>query len=82
MIDGLVYGEDPRQGFVENSVFYHPQMKFKYPVPAGWQLQNSPIQVQMAPADGKALIVFSLSTQKTLDEALKKNVEDLNLTVG
>ena len=80
MIDGLVYGEDPRQGFVENSVFYHPEMKFSYPIPAGWQLQNSPIQVQMAPADGKALIVFSLSTQKTPEEALKKNLEDLNLT--
>ena len=81
MIDGLVYGEDPRQGFVENSVFYHPEMKFKYPVPSGWQLQNSPIQVQMAPADGKALIIFSLAGQKTLDEALKKNLADLNLTL-
>ncbi len=81
MIDGLVYGEDPRQGFVENNVFYHPQMKFRYPVPGGWNLQNSPIQVQMAPADGKALIVFSLSDQKTLDEALKKSLEALNLTL-
>jgi predicted Zn-dependent protease len=24
MIDGLVYGEDPKQGFVENNMFYHP----------------------------------------------------------
>src|SRR5690606_22400229 len=23
MIDGIVYGEDPKQGFVENQVFYH-----------------------------------------------------------
>ncbi len=81
MIDGLVYGEDPRQGFVENSVFYHPEMKFSYPIPTGWQLENSPLQVQMAPADGKALIVFSLSDQKTPDEALKKNLEDLKLTL-
>ena len=81
MIDRLVYGEDPRQGFVENNIFYHPQLKFKYPVPAGWNLENSPIQVQMAPPDGNALIVFSLSGQKTLDEALDKNVKDLNLTL-
>ncbi len=81
MIDGLVYGEDPRQGFVENGIFYHPQMKFKYPVPAGWNLSNSPIQVQMAPPDGKALIVFSLSKEKTPDAALKKNLADLNLTL-
>lgn len=81
MIDGMVYGEDPRQGFVENGVFYHPELKFRYPFPTSWQLVNSPLQVQMAPSDGKALIVFSLSSQKTPEEALKKNLEDLNLTL-
>jgi predicted Zn-dependent protease len=81
MIDGLVYGEDPRQGFVENNVFYHPAMKFKYPVPAGWQLQNSPIQVQMAPADGNALMIFTVAPQKTLEEAGQKTLADLKLTV-
>ncbi len=80
MIDGLVYGEDPRQGYVEGNVFYHPAMKFKYPVPSGWQLQNSPIQVQMAPADGSALMIFSLSEEKTVEAAQKKSLEDLNLT--
>ncbi len=81
MIDGLVYGEDPRQGYVEANVFYHPEMKFKYPVPQGWQLQNSPIQVQMAPADGKAVIIFTLAQQKTLEEATQQTLAGLNLTV-
>ena len=31
-IDGLVFGPDPRQGFVENSIFYHPALKFQFPV--------------------------------------------------
>ena len=81
MIDGLVYGEDPRQGFVEANVFYHPDMKFKYPIPSGWQLQNSPMQVQMAPKDGSAMMVFMMAQQKTLEEAAQKNLTDLNLTV-
>jgi predicted Zn-dependent protease len=81
MIDGLVYGEDPRQGFVEANMFYHPDMKFKYPIPVGWQLQNSPMQVQMAPKDGKAMMVFMMAQQKTLEEAAQKNLTDLNLTV-
>jgi len=81
MIDGLVYGEDPRQGFVEANMFYHPEMKFKYPVPPGWQLQNSPIQVQMAPKDGNALMIFTTAPQKTLEEAGQKTLADLNLTV-
>jgi predicted Zn-dependent protease len=81
MIDGLVYGEDPRQGFVEANMFYHPDMKFKYPIPAGWQLQNSPMQVQMAPKDGSAMIVFMMAQQKTLEEAAQKNLTDLKLDV-
>jgi predicted Zn-dependent protease len=81
MIDGLVYGEDPRQGFVENNMFFHPEMKFKYPVPPGWQVQNSPIQVHMAPKDGNALMIFTMAPQKTLEEAGQKTLADLNLTV-
>lgn len=81
MIDGLVYGDDPRQGFVENNIFYHPEMKFKYPVPAGWQFENSPMQVSMAPKDGKALIAFLAPGQKSLDEAAQKMVEELKVTV-
>lgn len=61
MLDGLTYGEDPRQGFVENSTFYHPDLKFQMPVPTGWQHQNSPQQFQMAPQDGKALMFLALA---------------------
>jgi predicted Zn-dependent protease len=81
MIDGLVYGEDPRQGFVEANMFYHPGLKFKYPIPVGWQLQNSPMQVQMAPKDGNAMMVFMMAQQKTLEEAAQKNLTDLKLDV-
>ena len=81
MIDGLVYGDDPRQGFTEANMFYHPDMRLKYPVPPGWQLQNSPMQVQMAPKDGNALMIFTMAPQKTLEEASQKTLADLNLTV-
>ncbi len=81
LIDGIVYGDDPRQGYVENSVFYHPELKFQFPVPAGWQLQNLPQQVQMAPEDGRALMIFTLSQQKSLDEAANQTIKDLKLDV-
>lgn len=81
LIDGLVYGDDPRQGFVENNVFYHPEMKFKYPVPAGWQFENSPLQVSMAPKDGKAVMAFLLSDKKTAEEAAQGFVTEMKVTV-
>jgi predicted Zn-dependent protease len=81
MIDGMVYGEDPRQGYVESNVFYHPEMKFRFPVPAGWKLGNSPLQVQMAPEDGRAMMVFMLAQQKSAQEAAEITLQELNLTV-
>lgn len=81
MIDGMVYGEDPRQGYVDGNVFYHPDMKFRFPVPTGWKLENSPLQVQMAPDDGRALMVFMLARQKSAAEAAEVTMKELNLTV-
>ena len=81
MVDGLVYGEDPRQGFTENNTFYHPDLKFQFPYPAGWKLHNSPTQVQVVPENGKALLVFTFSTKKTLAEAAKEIVDNFKLTV-
>ncbi len=80
-IDGIVYGEDPRQGYVDNGVFYHPELKFQFPVPYGWQLANSPTQVQMAPQDGKALMIFTLAQEKTLDAAAQAAVQNFKLNV-
>ena len=66
-IDGLVFGDDPRQGFVENGTFYHPGMRFRFSVPAGWKVQNAPARVTMASDKGDAAVIFQ--TEKT-DESL------------
>ncbi len=81
MIDGIVYGEDPRQGYVENNKFYHPVMKFEFPTVKDWQLQNSPAQVQMVPKDGKAVIIFSLAQGKSLNEAKQAAIQQDSLKV-
>ncbi|KAA6430681.1 M48 family metalloprotease [Rufibacter glacialis] len=79
MIDGLIYGEDPKQGFVENSIFYHPELKFQFPIPAGWQHQNTPQQVQMAPQDGKAMMFLRLAQGTSLQAAAQKMLTDNQL---
>lgn len=79
MIDGLMYGEDPRQGFVENSNFYHPELKFQYSIPSGWQTANSPQQVQMAPEDGKAVMILQLGQGASLEAAAQATAEKYQL---
>ncbi len=81
MINGIVYGEDPRQGYVEGSIFYHPELRFKFTFPAGWTLTNSPLQVTIVPADGKALILFTLASQKTLEAAVDTTMQQFQLSL-
>ncbi|CCH56830.1 peptidase M48 Ste24p [Fibrisoma limi BUZ 3] len=81
MIDGIVFGEDPKQGFVENAIFYHPQLKFQFPVPNGWQHQNSPSQFQMAAKDGKSAMILMLAKGNSLDEAAQNTVQQFGLRV-
>jgi len=81
MIDGIVYGEDPREGYVEGNIFYHPELKFKFSFPSGWQYENLPVQVNMAPEDGKALMVFTFAPYKNLQTAADSTLLQLGLTL-
>ncbi len=81
MIDGLIFGEDPQQGYVEDDYFYHPGLKFKFPIPRGWRTANSPQQFQMADKDGKAMMVLLPSQSKTGQEAAQAFNEKQQLRV-
>jgi len=50
-LDGLVFGDDPREGIVRGREFIHPEMRFRLAFPEGWQIQNGKQQVTARPAD-------------------------------
>ncbi len=81
LIDGLIYGDDPRQGYVQNNVFYHPEMKFQFPIPSGWETINTPSKVQIAPRDGNAAIILSIGGNGTLESAAQMAVSQDSLRV-
>jgi predicted Zn-dependent protease len=70
-IDGLVYGEDPRQGYVLDHVFYHPDLHFQFPVPVNWKFKNTPSRVQMVSEREEAVILFSLTAGPSPYEAAR-----------
>ncbi len=47
-VDNVVYGDNPREGFVQSGVFYQPDLQFQFNVPNGWAVANMPAVVQMA----------------------------------
>jgi predicted Zn-dependent protease len=66
-IDGIVYGDDPRQGFVENGEFYHPELQFQFPVPDGWKVQNSASTVMIIEPEQAAFVQMTLSDAQSPD---------------
>lgn len=69
-IEGLVLGDDPRQGFVEGSVFYHPDLRFRFPVPRGFKIVNQPTQVVMVEGQNRAMLGFTGAREKSLQRAV------------
>lgn len=64
-VDGVVYGDDPRQGYAQGNVFYHPTLGFSLAYPQGWKFQNTPSEVTLASADEQA--AFVLQAEKTAE---------------
>ena len=57
IIDGLIYGDSPEQGFVRKHAFFHPVMKFAYQVPESFTITNSAESVQARGEDGGVMIL-------------------------
>ncbi len=74
VIDGLVYGDDPRQGYTEKGVYYHPGHRLQFPVPTGWKVNDTPSAVQMVSPKKEAVILFSGTTGTTHSDAAQKFV--------
>ena len=80
-IDGLLYGDDPRQGYVDERMFYHPDMKFQFPVPANWKVNNTQSQVQMMSENKDGIISFSIAPAQSPKEAAVKFTQANRATV-
>lgn len=64
-IDGLVYGENPREGFTQDGHFYHPDMRFQLRYPSGWQVANSKSMVTFVAPSGNVGIQLTLAPSET-----------------
>jgi predicted Zn-dependent protease len=80
-VDGIVFGEDPRQGYVESNVFYHPELRFQFPIPSGWKVNNTASQVQMINQDQNAVILFSMAPEKTPSAAAEAFINESKAAV-
>jgi predicted Zn-dependent protease len=72
VVDGMIYGDNPRQGYFQGTSFLHPDLKFQLDFPSGWKTQNSPSQVAGASAAQDALVGLTPAGQDPPGAALQK----------
>jgi predicted Zn-dependent protease len=65
IIDGLIFGDNPRHGFEENGVFYHPDLEFRYNIPSGWEMINQPSQVVLLSPQEDAVSIFRIDGESS-----------------
>ena len=53
-IDGLLYGDDPKQGVIEGQNFIHPELGFKFTAPNGFYMVNGSRAVSINGQSGQA----------------------------
>ena len=81
LVDGIVFGDDPRQGYVKDDIFYHPEMKFQFPVPSGWNITNKPSEVRMAPEKQGSMMIFTSADGSSPSDAALKFATSNNIEV-
>ena len=72
-IDGLVYGEDPSEGFVRGRRFLHPRLSFTFLAPEGFTLDNTAQAVLGIKEDGREALrldVVKVPAEQTLPDYL------------
>ncbi len=58
-IDGMLYGDDPSQGFIRGQRFSHPELKLTFTAPKGFRLINSKTKVAAVGPDDSVIIFDS-----------------------
>ncbi|MEJ2085486.1 MAG: M48 family metalloprotease [Acidobacteriota bacterium] len=70
-IDGLVFGENPREGFFEESRFVHPDLAFQLDFPDGWGTRNTKEMVAAVGPNQDVVVYLILVPERRLEDAAK-----------
>ncbi|HEX5724141.1 MAG TPA: M48 family metalloprotease [Longimicrobiaceae bacterium] len=81
-IDGLVYGDNPRQGFFRDGVFLHPDLRFRIDFPPGWRTQNLPQAVNALSPQQDAVLQLTLAQGADAADAARRFLSQQGIRPG
>jgi predicted Zn-dependent protease len=71
-LDGVMFGENPREGFFQDATFRHPDMAFRMTFPQGWKGSNEKQAVGAVSPNDDAVVVLQLSASPSAQQAAQK----------
>ncbi|NBC28213.1 MAG: M48 family metalloprotease [Bacteroidetes bacterium] len=83
ILDGMIFGENPRNGFFRDNLFLHPDLAFQFPVPAGWQTINQPQQVVLVSPNEDAVAIFTIDSEASSpQQSVQEIISQEGITVN
>lgn len=70
-LDGMTFGENPREGFFKDGAFYHPDLRFRYELPRSFKGQNTKQAVWAVSSNGDAVMQLTLAEGDSPDQAAR-----------
>jgi len=81
-LDGIMFGQNPREGFFKNGVFYHPDLRFSLAFPSGWRVMNSKQAVAGQSPEQDAIIELTLAAGSSAEQAARSFLATEGIQAG
>ncbi len=82
-IDGMLYGDDPeKQGFIRGQDFIHPQLRFAFTAPNGFELRNSSQAVLARSSSGAQMQFTGASSEQGPAALINSASQSLKIDLG
>ena len=81
-LDGMIFDENPRQGYFDGRWFYHPDLEFMLEFPPDWKMQNRPDAVVAVSPNGDAMIALGAAGKEAPRSAGETFVSQEGITRG
>src|SRR5438034_1246923 len=81
-LDGLVFGNNPREGYFKENQFFHPDLRFRVTFPEGWTTNNGKQAVIAVSPQQDAMVEVSVAKESTADAAARAFLAQKGLTSG
>jgi predicted Zn-dependent protease len=81
-LQGLVFGDDPREGYFSGGTFFHPEMRFRLAFPRRFRAQNQKQAVLGSSPNEDAVVALTLARGSSPEEAARDFAAQEGMNAG